>query len=302
MCTKSDAKRDEGLEIPENIEYIRDIRYGKNRQYHTLDICWPNTVDATERGLFGIKKHSGEERPIDPAKDKLPVIISVHGGGYVYGSKEIYQYYCSSLAGKGFAVINFNYRLAPKYKFPAPIEDLNAVILWMMKHKDEYPFDTENVFLVGDSAGAQIACQYGVIYTDADYRQIMGMRKPKIKIRALGFCCGTYDLKKRIAEEGVKGLMKDYLSSNPFKFGEMLDVTEHIGKDYPPVYLFSAKGDMLVGECEPMAELLKSRGVKCEYEIYGTKKTGHVFHVNMKDTYSDEANTDQTDFFKKFIK
>ena len=40
-CAKSDAKRDEGLEIPADVEYVRDIRYGKNKEYHTLDICWP---------------------------------------------------------------------------------------------------------------------------------------------------------------------------------------------------------------------------------------------------------------------
>lgn len=284
-CTKSDAKRDEGLEIPEDVEYIRDIRYGKEKNYHTLDICWP------KRAL-----ESGEE-----TAEKLPVIISVHGGGYVYGNKEIYQFYCASLAEKGFAVINFNYRLAPKYKFPAPLEDLNAVIVWMMKNADIYPFDIENVFLVGDSAGAQIASQYGVIYTDKEYRDIMGFRKPKIKIRALGFCCGTYNLKTKIAKEGPAGIVKDYLTDKPYSFGEKLDITEHITDKYPPVYIFSSKGDILLNECIPMVELLQSRGVTCEYKIYGNEKTFHVFHVNMRDEFSDEANTDQTNFFKSYI-
>ncbi|MBQ8951775.1 MAG: alpha/beta hydrolase [Eubacterium sp.] len=284
-CTKSDAKRDAGLEIPEDIEYIRDLRYGKNKMYNILDICWPKK--ALEEGA--------------ESSAKLPVIISIHGGGYVYGSKEVYQFYCSSLAEKGFAVINFNYRLAPKYKFPAPIEDLNAVIVWMMKNSDIYPFDTENVFLVGDSAGAQIACQYGVIYSDREYRKIMGFRKPKINIRALGFCCGMYNLKSMISKEGPAGIVKDYLTEKPYSFGEKLDITEYITDKYPPVYLFSSKGDMLLNECIPMAELLESRDVKCEYKIYGNEKTGHVFHVNMRDEFSDEANTDQTNFFKSFI-
>ena len=51
-----------------------------------------------------------------------------------------------------------------------------------------------------------------------------------------------------------------------------------------------------------MAEYLRSKGVECEYEIFGTEKTGHVFHVNMRDEYSAEANTKQTDFFVKKIK
>ena len=278
MCTKSDAKRDAGLTIPDGVMYMRDIRYGRNKKYHTLDICWP--VGA----------------------EKLPVIISVHGGGYVYGSKEVYQFYCASLAEKGFTVINFNYRLAPEYKFPAPLEDLTLVIKWMMANKDDYPIDTENVFLVGDSAGAQIISQYGAIYSNRAYRKIMDFKKPKITIRGLGFCCGTYDIKTELDETGAKGLLRDYFTSKPEKFGEKLNVLKYITNDYPPVYMFSSKGDFLQEAVEPMADLLKDRGGKCKYKIYGTKSTGHVFHVNMNDKYGAEANEDQIEFFKKLIR
>ncbi len=286
MCTRSDRKRDEGLQIPNDIQYVKDIRYGKNKKYHTLDICWPKHAN---NGLAYTKKA------------KLPVIINVHGGGYVYGSKEVYQFYAASLAEKGFAVVNYNYRLAPKYKFPAPIEDLNTVMKWLLDNEESYPVDLENVFLVGDSAGAQIACQYGVLYSNRKYEKIMDIRKPEIKIRALSFGCGTYDLKKKLLTEGCKGTLRDYLTKDPFKFGEKLDITEYITKDYPPVYLFSSKGDFLLEECEKMAELLIGRGVKCEYKIYGNKQTGHVFHVDMRNEFSVEANTDQINYFKKFL-
>lgn len=79
----------------------------------------------------------------------LPVIVSVHGGGWGYGDKERYQYYCMSLAQQGFAVVNFSYRLASKYKFPAPLEDTNRVFVWLLAHAVRYGFDTHNVFCVG---------------------------------------------------------------------------------------------------------------------------------------------------------
>lgn len=89
-------------------------------------------------------------------EEKLPVIVSVHGGGWVYGDKEGYQYYCMSLAQRGFAVVNFSYRLAPESKFPASIIDTNLVFGWILDHAEEYGFDTENIFAVGDSAGAHM--------------------------------------------------------------------------------------------------------------------------------------------------
>lgn len=62
----------------------------------------------------------------------LPVIVSVHGGGWVFGSKEGYQFYCMSLAQLGFTIVNFSYRLAPEFPFPANIEDINSVMSWVM--------------------------------------------------------------------------------------------------------------------------------------------------------------------------
>lgn len=278
-CTKSDHKRDAGLELPNTVEYLRDIRYGENKKFHILDICWP-------------KEANGK---------KFPVIVSVHGGGFVYGCKEVYQFYVASLAERGFAVLNFNYRLAPKYKFPSPIEDLNAVLSWLFEHRDEYPVDTDNVFLVGDSAGAQIASQYGVIYSNEKYAKIMGIKKTELTIKALSLACGTYDLKKRALNEGGKGLMKDYLTKTPLKYGEKLDILEHITSEYPPAYVFSSKGDFLLEECGIMADYLKEKGVACEHKIYGNEQTYHVFHVDMRNEFSTEANNDQTEFFKRFI-
>ncbi|MCR5214915.1 MAG: alpha/beta hydrolase [Eubacterium sp.] len=299
MCTKSDKKRDAGLTIPDDIEYIRDISYGRNKKYHILDVCYPKSaIRVSNEDII-----DGDSENTPKSMKKLPIIISIHGGGYVYGTKEVYQFYCADLAKRGFAVINFNYRLAPKYKFPAPLEDLTRVFKWIMSNVDDYQFDLDNVFLVGDSAGAQLVSQYAAIYSNREYRNIMNIKKPnKIKIKAVGLACGLYDLKSSYIEQNGKGMMKDYLGSNIDKYGEKLNILDYINKDFPPAYIFSSKGDFLMDNCQPMAELLKERGVKCKYKIYGNKKTGHVFHVNVRDEIGQEANRDQTDFFKKFAK
>ena len=286
-CEKSDQKRDEGLKIPEDVTYVRNLRYGEHEKYHLLDICWP-------------KKWEGRE--IDINNDKLPVIVSVHGGGYVYGSKEVYQFYVSSLAQKGFAVINHNYRLAPKYKFPAPLEDLNAVLCWMTEHAKDYPVDMDKVFLVGDSAGAQIASQYGVICSNPDYEAIMEIKKPQITLRGLGLCCGLYDIRKKLATEGCKGILRDYLTGKPDLFGEKLNIINYITKNYPPTYLFSSKGDFLLQDCKPMADHLTSKGVRCEYKIYGNAQTMHVFHVDMRNEFGTQANKEQAQFFQTVLR
>ena len=90
----NDEIRDAGLTTPADVVRYDDILYGSDEVWQRLDVY----------------------RPAEAEGKTLPVIVSVHGGGFVYGDKELYQYYCMNLAQKGFAVVNFTYRLAPEFK------------------------------------------------------------------------------------------------------------------------------------------------------------------------------------------
>lgn len=278
FASRSDAKRDRGLKTPEDIRRIDRIPYGPDERWNTLDVYRP-------RGKAG----------------KLPVIVNIHGGGYVYGSTKQYQFYCMGLAQRGFAVVSFNYHLAPKYKFPTPVRDTNLVMEWICRKAEIYGFDTDNVVIVGDSAGAQLASQYAVICTDPEYAKIMEITPPEFTLRAVGLNCGMYDLKKRAGEIPGNKLMIDYFTKDPSVYGKKLDVLSHVTEKFPPAYLLSAKGDFLVEQCRPMAELLRSKGVPCEYRIYGDEKTGHVFHLDMRSDLARKANDEEIAFIREHL-
>ena len=278
FASRSDAKRDRGLKTPEDIRRIDRIPYGPDARWNTLDVYRP-------RGKAG----------------KLPVIVNIHGGGYVYGSTKQYQFYCMGLAQRGFAVVSFNYHLAPKYKFPTPVRDTNLVMEWICRKAEIYGFDTDNVVIVGDSAGAQLASQYAVICTDPDYAKIMEITPPEFSLRAVGLNCGMYDLKERAGEIPGNKLMVDYFTKDPSVYGKKLDVLSHVTEKFPPAYLLSAKGDFLVEQCRPMAELIRSKGVPCEYRIYGDEKTGHVFHLDMRSDLARKANDEEIAFIREHL-
>ena len=274
----NDARRDAGLTEPDGLEKYRDISYGPHGDQNLMDIYTP-------------RRTGGEA---------FPTIVNIHGGGFFYGDKELYRFYCMHLAELGFAVVNFNYRLAPENTFPAPLEDTLAVFWFISKNADKYGLDVSHVFLTGDSAGAQLVSQYAAIYTSDEYRELMGFTKPTLKIRAIGLNCGMYDVKKRIAEGG-RGIMRDYLGKHPEQYGEKTDVLKFITSDYLPSYLLSANGDFLKAECEPMAKFLMEKNVPCEWKIYGDETTGHVFHVNVRDENGVKANDDELAFFRKYL-
>ena len=278
LAGHSDTQRDRGLTTPKDIRRIDNIPYGPDVRWNTLDVYRP-------------REQSG----------KLPVIVNVHGGGYVYGSTKQYQFYCMDLARRGFAVVSFNYRLAPRYKFPTPIFDLNLVMEWVCKKADIHGFDFERAVLIGDSAGAQLASQYAVICTNPEYAEVMGVTPPDFCLRAVGLNCGMYDLRKRAYEISENKLMIDYFTEHPSAYGRKLDVLDYVTEKFPPTYLLTSKGDFLVDQCEPMAQLLTEKGVPCEYKIYGDEKTGHVFHLDMRSDLARQANDEEIAFIKRYI-
>lgn len=281
LWAASDAKRDAGLTEPENVEKYKDLSYGPLGTANLLDVYRPTAMKELT----------------------LPVIVNVHGGGYFYGDKELYRFYAMHLAQFGFAVVNFNYRLAPEHHFPAPIEDALAVLKWISAHARSYKLDKTNVFLVGDSAGAQLASQLACICSNKTYAKLFHFTMPRgMKIRAISLACGLYDLQEELTPQNE--MMLDYMGDLSMAQDERIKVLAYITGDYPPTYVFSAAQDMLLPKCRPFAAFLRKKGVPVQSRIYGKKEdseAGHVFHVNMRLPMGERCNKDQINFFKRQI-
>ena len=282
----NDAKRDAGLTTPDDIQRFDDIQYGPDPVENKLDVYRPKN-----------------------AQGKIPVIVSVHGGGWVYGDKELYQFYGMTLAQRGFAVVNFTYRLAPEVKFPAPLEDTNNVISWMYENQEEYGLDMEHVFMVGDSAGGHLCGLYSVICTNPEYAVNYTFKVPNGFVpQAVALNCGAYN---PLSEVGVLGgeqdqeLMGDFLpEKGSARERALVNVTDHVTEKFPPVYLMTCVGDF----CRPQAPLLeaalKKNGVYYEFKTYGTEENPlyHVFHLTIQEPEGQKCNDEECDFFRRMMK
>lgn len=279
---KSDDVRDAGLTTPENVERYDDIVYGEYAEWQLLDVYRPKEAEGK----------------------KLPVIVSVHGGGWVYGDKERYQYYCMSLAQHGFAVVNFTYRLAPEFKFPAALEDANLVIHWIFAHAQQYGFDTEHIFGVGDSAGAHQLALYAAVCTNQEYAKNFSFKVPDGFVpTAIALNCGAYKI--NLSEKDLTtSLMDDYLTHGGTEEElEMICVVNHITEKYPPVYYMTCTGDFLATQAPILEEKLMEKKIPHEFHFYGDAQheLGHVFHCNMKMEEAKKCNKDECDYFHKFV-
>lgn len=97
-------------------------------------------------------------RPLG-AHESVPVLVWVHGGGFLRGDKGDAERWPNAHAGRfaaaaGFLGIVINYRLAPEYQWPSGGEDVTSVVRWLKDHAFEYGGDATRIVLVGTSAGA----------------------------------------------------------------------------------------------------------------------------------------------------
>ena len=281
MFGEEDTKRDAGLTTPEDVLRYDNISYGEDPKYQLLDVYRP-------KGKEG----------------KLPVIISVHGGGWVYGDKEVYQFYCMSLAQRGFAVVNFSYRLAPENKFPSSLEDTNTVCQFVMDHSEEYGFDLDNIFAVGDSAGAHNLSLYAAILTNKEYSGNYPFMPPKgFKLKAIALNCGAFliDVSK---EDLTSQLMDDFLPQGGSEEEiHLISPIYHICENYPPVFLMSAVDDFLKNQPGIIIPEFTKKEIPFVYHFFGDKQNrlGHVFHCNIRLKDATICNDEECNFFKEFI-
>lgn len=146
-------------------EAHRDIPFGAHGL--TLDLYKPDTnmTDAAQR----------------------PVIMFIHGGGWQSGSKEEYGFVASTLMRQGYVVVIPNYRLFPDVRFPEFVNDAADALRWTFDNIGQYGGDPSNVFVMGHSAGGEIAA---LLHYDDSYLGVAGTQQ-----RPCGFIglSGPYD-------------------------------------------------------------------------------------------------------------
>ena len=284
---RGDKIRDAGLTTPQDVIRFDNILYGNNKKYKKYQM-----LDVY--------------RPKD-AEGKLPVIVSIHGGAWIYGTKEIYQFYTMQLARRGFAVINFSYRLAPENLFPCMLEDTQKVFEWMSlpENAEKYGFDLNNVFAVGDSAGGHLLSLYASALTNPDYAANFPFIKKTVPLKGVALNCGKYDLGFNLENDyKMRLVVQNLLPHKGTKEElELINGLHHLTTAFPPAFVMSCPGDFLLDESKRMDKVMQEVGIKHEYHCYGseTKPLWHVFHCDLRLEEAAVCNDDECIFFRSLI-
>lgn len=204
---------------------------------------------------------------------KLPTLIWIHGGAFIAGDRTDLSGYAKVFAAKGYTIAAIGYPLAPGARYPAPVISANKAVAFILANADRFHVDPQRLFIVGDSAGAQIAAQMVAGTTDAAYGAAVGfsptMQRPQIK--GVVLFCGIFDT-SAVATEGP---FSDFIGTVLWSyFGtpdiagdsrlEQFSVAGHVTAEFPSTFVSVGNADPLAPQSAKLAEALKSKGVAVE--------------------------------------
>lgn len=209
------------------------------------------------------------------ASGPLPLVVWVHGGGFVGGTKEELAGYFKLLASKGFAVAAPRYSLAPGRRYPTPLRQLMQALQYLQANAGRLLIDPDRIALAGDSAGAQIAAQAGALVTTPGYADAVGITPTvtSAQLRGLILACGPYDLQlSRHATSSASRLFMQIVLQAYSGKRRFLDdpafatcsITGHVSTAFPPALITVGNADPLWPHSELLAEKLRTQGTDTE--------------------------------------
>ncbi|MCC6677975.1 MAG: alpha/beta hydrolase [Phycisphaerales bacterium] len=209
-----------------------------------------------------------------------PVVVWVHGGGWIQGSKEGCP--AALLVPKGFAAVSISYRFTNVAKFPAQLHDCKAAIRWVRAHAGEYNLDADHIGVWGGSAGGHLVALLGTTGDEKGLEGDEGNLEQSSAVRCVVDWFGPMDI-RYISEpgataEGVHGMVAALVGGTGEAVKEnaaLASPITHITKDDAPFLIMHGDQDTLVTirHSEEMDKALRAAGVECEFVVI--KGGGH---------------------------
>ncbi len=214
----------------------------------------------------------------------LPVLVFYHGGGFIWGSLDMFHSLAQTLSKKlNCMVVLPDYRLAPEHPYPTPVNDCYMVLNWVFNNISNFGGNAKKVGLIGDSAGANLALVSGLnsqnhkshppICFQVLYYPSTTMVDTALASRSYfgGEKGAWYVLNKPLLEE----IKEDYLRNTPDTLWQVSPLYAQYNASNPPTLIITAQCDPLRDEGQALAQKMKQSGVNVTHICY--PKTIHGF-------------------------
>lgn len=206
----------------------------------------------------------------------FPAIVCLHGGGWIGGERQQMRQTLEAFARRGYVAVSPDYRLAPRHRFPAQIEDCKAAVRWLRANAEKYHVNPRRIGAFGFSAGGHLACLLGVTSKDDGLEGAGGNAEQSSDVQAVVSFFGPTDFTQPVWSEEVR---RKHLT--PFLGGtaeQKADVYRraspmtYAGKNSPPFLFVHGTADTIVPiqQSRDLAAKLRQAGVSARaIEVQG---------------------------------
>lgn len=270
----------------EKITVLKDLKYARTKKFQALMDCYFNESVTT----------------------KYPVMLYIHGGGFVAGGKEYRKALSTWFAVQGYFVVNVNYGLSPDCVFPEQIKHLVSALNWIGKNEKKYNLDLSKIVVSGDSAGGYFSAMLACVTESRKLQEKLGV-KTDLHFCATILNCGLYDMKSILSKrmpldlnnkvfESYTGIKKDEIEH--YKYKDYCSPLSLINRSFPPTYIIYSEKDVFCsGQAERLIKKFDEKGIYFESYQSTTLFANHCFSLEWKGKAAERANYLQYKFLEK---
>lgn len=238
-----------------------------------------------------------------------PMVLWVHGGGFISTSSTAVADYATLLAAQGFVVASLDYSIAPGAEHPVPVRQAAAALAYFRAHATSLGGNPDLLTIGGDSAGAQIASETAAVVTKPALADADGVSVglPPAALRGVVLFCGLYDM-TTVGNSGFPGLRtylwaytgeRDWLAYADI---DAMSTTTQATSAYPPTFVSVGDIDPFAGQAHELAQALDAAGVPVT-TLFWDGTGARLSHEYQFDFALPQAQTafDQTVTFLKSV-
>ncbi|HEY2385679.1 MAG TPA: alpha/beta hydrolase [Candidatus Binatia bacterium] len=260
--------------------------------------------DVVYAEVDGVPLRYDHYRPLQ-VDGPAPVVVLVHGGGWVHGDPSQAAGNALHFARRGIATVAISYRLAPAHRFPAPLDDVRRGLRWVRAHASELGIDPERIVLMGFSAGAHLAM---LAHLARDLRELTPSLPPDLAgvsedVRGVIVHYGPYDLTRTLplpADLDMIGALLGRRRADP-DWVRLASPQFHAAAARAPIQLIHGTGDAVVShrESERLHRALEAAGRPSELLLL--EDAPHAFQVDWRGDANQRANRAMDEFLARVL-
>ena len=279
------------------ITCIKDIPYSKKDGRNTAGDLYFKTKYLTD-------------------KTPRPIIVYIHGGGFIKGDKDYRVSVCEYYADRGYYVYCINYRMPPKVVFPEFMDDFIDALNFLPMLKKSYPIDLDNLVLTGDSSGGYICAYLESLKTNDELYDIIGCDRINVEIKGLMLMCGIYDIEVFLNGTKLLGVIpetgtmffgykvkNDLSNVKDFKYIDYVSPAKYVNEKWCKTFICSADDDIVCqGQGDPMSEKLKEVGALADFYHCSGIINNHCYHLMLKgNKYAKECMQASAEYLEQIF-